>query len=457
MNSAESGAVPGAASGAGKGGVAVALPGPVPDAPSRAAPAVTLRLAQAVAVFVAFAFAYFFSALVRAVTATLAPVFSAELGLAAGQLGLLAGAYFMGFAALQLPLGSALDRWGAKRVLMAFLTLAVLGCLAFAAARNLPQLLGARFLIGAGVAACLMAPLTCFRRLFAAEIQLRANSWMLMTGSLGMLASTLPVQWLLPVLGWRGLFVAVAALLALAILLIWRLVPADVGSSGLARVEAGGYRQVFSHPAFLRMAPLGFFVYGGLLAMQSLWIGPWLTQVAGRSAVGAAQGLFIVNLAMLLAFFCWGLLMPRLIRAGWAGERLIAVAWPANVFCLALIVWLGPQAGPLHWAAWCVCASVVSLSQPALGQAFPAALAGRALSAFNLMIFAGVFALQWLIGLSLDALRALGLAPLSAYRLSFGAFALACALSFVWRHGLQRYQRSQPRPGSALAPGRSGG
>ena len=151
---------------------------------------------RAVILFAAFAFAYFFSALLRAVTATLAPVFSDELGLVSGQLGLLAGAYFLGFALLQLPLGSALDRWGARRVLMVCLSLAVVGCLAFAAAGSLPQLLMARFLTGAGVAACLMAPLTCFRRLFSAAAQLRANAWMLMTGSLGMLASTLPVQWL---------------------------------------------------------------------------------------------------------------------------------------------------------------------------------------------------------------------------------------------------------------------
>ena len=42
-----------------------------------------------VAAFLAFAIAYFLSALVRAVTATLAPVFSQELGLSAAQLGLL--------------------------------------------------------------------------------------------------------------------------------------------------------------------------------------------------------------------------------------------------------------------------------------------------------------------------------------------------------------------------------
>ncbi len=402
---------------------------------------VLLSRPRAVILFGAFAFAYFFSALVRAVTATLAPVFSAELGLASGQLGLLAGAYFLGFALLQLPLGSALDRWGAKRVLMACLSMAVVGCLAFAASGSLPQLLVARFLTGAGVAACLMAPLTCFRRHYSVATQLRANAWMLMTGSLGMLASTLPVQWLLPVMGWRGLFVAVALLLLLAIAAIGGLVPADPAGDRQAHAASGGYRQVFAHPAFQRMAPMGFFVYGGMVAMQSLWIGPWLTQVAGRSAVGAAQGLFLVNLSMLAAFFSWGLLMPRLVRAGWAGERLIAVAWPANVLCLAVIVWLGPEAGPVPWAVWCVCASVVSLSQPALGQAFPAALAGRALSAFNLMIFAGVFALQWTIGLALDALLAQGLPTLAAYRVAFAAFAVACALSFGWRHALQHWQR----------------
>ena len=408
---------------------------------SAATDVVILTRRQAVWVFLAFAFAYFFSALVRAVTATLAPIFSAELGLDAGQLGLLGGAYFLGFALMQLPLGSALDRWGAKRVLLSFLALAVLGCLAFALSGSLPQLLLARFLIGAGVSACLMAPLTCFRRLFSSALQLRANAWMLMSGSLGMLSSTLPVQWLLPVLGWRGLFMAVALLFALAGGLIAWLVPPDARVSSQPQASVGGYRQVFAHPVFVRMAPMGFFVYGGMVAMQSLWIGPWLTQVTGRSAVGAAQGLFLVNLAMLVAFLSWGLLMPRLIRAGWAGERLIALAWPANVLCLGAILWQGPEAGPALWALWCVCASVVTLGQPALGQAFPAALAGRALSAFNLLIFAGVFALQWTIGLGLDALLAMGWPVVQAYRFVFGLFMAVCALSFLWLNVVGLLQR----------------
>ena len=397
----------------------------------------------AVPMFLAFAFAYFLSALVRAVTATLAPVFSAELGLAAGQLGLLAGAYFLGFAMVQLPLGSALDRLGPRRVLLGFLGLAVLGCLAFASAHSLVQLLAARWLIGLGLGACLMAPLTCFRRHLAPAAQLRANSWMLMTGSLGMLASTLPVQALLPLLGWRGLFAGVSALLLLSMVGVRWLTPADTtapagAAPGPAQPWWTGYGQVFAHPVFRRLAPLGGVAYGGMIAMQSLWIGPWLTQVAGQSPQQAAQGLFLVNLAMLLAFFGWGVVMPRLIRAGWAGERLVAAAWPLSVGLLAWILWLGADAGAWHWALWCVSTSVVSLSQPAVGQAFALAQAGRALSAYNLLIFAGVFVIQWGVGLMIDAAVALGLSRTEAFRGAFAVFWLACLLSFLWLNWQQR-------------------
>jgi fucose permease len=56
-----------------------------------------LPCASVASLFAAFAVAYFLWALLRAVTATLAPVFSSELALGAADLGLLAGAFFLGF------------------------------------------------------------------------------------------------------------------------------------------------------------------------------------------------------------------------------------------------------------------------------------------------------------------------------------------------------------------------
>lgn len=382
--------------------------------------------------FAAFALAYFFSALLRAVTATLAPEFSAELGLSAGDLGLLGGAYFLGFALMQLPLGHALDRYGPRRVLMLLLGLAVLACAAFALARSFVSLLGARALIGVGVSACLMAPLTAYRHRFGNAAQLRANSWMLMTGSLGMLASTLPVQWLLPSVGWRGLFWIVAGLLAMIIGLIAWVVPRDDVAAPVADGAVIGYGDIFLHPYFRRLAPLAFFAYGGLVAVQSLWAGPWLTDVAGRSAAEAAQGLFAINLSMLLAFLCWGLAMPHLTRRGWPADRLIAAGVPVSLLLLFVAVALGARAGASWWAVWCVSCTAISLSQPAVAQAFPAVAAGRALSAFNLVIFVGVFCVQWGIGLVIDALLVLGWLRTHAYQAAFLVLALGASVSYLW-------------------------
>ncbi len=386
---------------------------------------------RAALVFLAFAFAYFLSALLRAVTATLAPVFSQELGLHAADLGLLAGAYFFGFAALQLPLGRALDRFGPRRTLLVLLGVAVLGCAAFAAATGLPALIASRALIGAGVGACLMAPLTCYRRHFSESAQLRANSWMLMTGSLGMVASTMPVQLLLPVLGWRGLFWAVAVLLAVAAAVIAVLVPADAPTTP-GQAAAGGYAQIARHPAFRRAVPLAFFVYGGLIAVQALWAGPWLTRVAGWTPLQSAQGLLAINLSMLCAFAAWGFVMPRLSRRGLDAWWLVTWGLPWCFVVLAAIVGLGSAAGAAHWALWCVACTFVSVSQPAVGAAFPAELAGRALSAFNLVIFAGVFCIQWGLGLGIDALRGAGLDEAAAFRCAFAVFGACGVLSYLW-------------------------
>lgn len=397
----------------------------------------TLSRRSAVLVFLAFAFAYFFSALVRAITATLSPQLTQEFTLHARDLGLLAGGYFLGFAAMQLPLGRWLDRHGPKQVILGFLAVAVVACVAFSLSTSFGGLLLARVLSGIGLAACLMAPLTGYRRWLDPASQLRANSWMLMTGSLGMVASTLPVQWLLPVMGWRPLFWGLALLLLLAMVIIAWQVPRWQTDAGPAPgpVQAGSYAQVWRHPYFRRMTPLGFFNYGGMVAIQTLWAVPWMTRVAGYTPIEAATSLFWLNVAMLAAFWSWGLLIPRLTRRGVHTNQLIAWGTPLSLLLLAGIVSAG-EAGAAHaglwWALFCVSSTFLSLAQPAVGMAFPAELAGRALSAYNLVIFAGVFAVQWGIGLLIDAFAAWGWAQAQAFQGALTVFLLLNLLSYAY-------------------------
>jgi len=412
----------------------------------------SLNQRRAVAVFVVFAFAYFLSTLVRAITATLSPTLVDEFGLQARELGLLAGGYFLGFAATQLPMGHWLDRYGPKRVLMGFLLVAVVGSAAFAMATGFSGLLMARILTGVGVSACLMAPLTGYRRWMDPSFQLRANSWMLMTGALGMLCSTLPVQWLLPVLGWRPLFWVLAGLTVLAVLLIGWVVPRWQGAPAAAPAPMSAaepasppqgdtglwssYRVVWRHPYFRRMVPLGVITYGGMLAMQTLWAGPWLVRVSGYSPLEAATGLFTLNAFMLVTFWAWGYFNPRLAAAGWSADRVITWGAPLNLLALLFLIYRGPEAGPLTWTLFCMTNSCMSLAQPAVGMAFPPAQAGRALSGYNLVMFSGVFAAQWGIGLLIDGFMRLDWTVVASFQGALAVYGVLSAIAYV--HFLRR-------------------
>lgn len=396
-----------------------------------------LHRRTAVWVFLAFAAAYFLSTLLRAITATLSPILTDEFGMQARDLGLLAGAYFLGFSITQLPMGHWLDRHGPKKVVLSFLGVAVLGCFAFAWADDFTGLMLARVLIGVGVSACLMAPLTGYRRWLVLEQQQRANSWMLMTGALGMLTSTLPVQWLLPMVGWRWMFVALALLVAVAMGVIYWKVPAWRLAERTANDEAASaagilasYKQVWTHPYFRRLAPMGFFNYGGMVAMQTLWAGPWMVKVAGYSPLEAATGLFWLNVCMLLTFWLWGLVTPSLTLRGYDANKLLTYGVPLSLLAQVAIVWGGQEAGAAHWVVFCVFSSFVSLAQPAVGMAFPSTLAGRALSAYNLVLFLGVFVVQWGVGLMIDGFKAADWTEPHAFQGAMAVFFICCMLSY---------------------------
>ena len=431
------------------------------SAQAPALPDTRLGKRAAILVFTAFAAAYFCSALVRSITATLSPVLTQEFSLQARDLGLLGGGYFLGFAAMQLPLGTWLDRYGPKRMILWFLSLAVLGCLAFSVAGSFGWLLAARVMIGMGVGACLMAPLTGFRRWFDPATMLRANSWMLMTGSLGMLASTLPVQWLMPLTGWRPLFWILAALILLSMAMIVWVVPkwntavaavtepnpetgkaSSTLSAGILRqaqdnregvASAGAsYAEIWKSRFFQKMAPLAFFNYGGLVAVQTLWAGPWMVKVAGYTALESATGLFYINACMLVTFWGWGMLNPYLSRRGWHATRLIAWGVPFSLLALAANIALGVSCGWLGWAIFCISSSVMGLAQPAVGMAFRASLAGRALSGYNLVIFSGIFVVQWGIGLLVDGFQASGWGTVASFQGAMAVLLCCCVASYLY-------------------------
>ena len=119
---------------------------------------------------------------------------------------------------------------------------------------------------------------------------------------------------------------------------------------------------------------------------------------------------------------------PHLARRGWSATRLIAWGVPISLVVLAFNIFSGSATGWPGWALFCMTSSVLGLAQPAVGMSFRASLAGRALSAFNLVIFAGVFVVQWGLGLLIDGFATMGLGQVASFQLAMAAY-LCCGIA----------------------------
>ena len=394
---------------------------------------IVLPKQKAVTIFLVFAFGYYISNLLRAITATISPELVSEFNLSAGNLGLLGGGYFLGFASVQIPLGYLLDKSGPKKIVSCFLLIAIVGMISFSLSQNFTSLVISRILIGAGVGACLMGPLTAYRVWFQDETQQRASSWMLMTGAIGMLSSSLPVQFFLPIIGWRLIFVILAILTILCIVLIIIFIPnwnrANVQNTP---EDKGSLKEVWQNKLFKSLVPMGIFNYGGLFAVQTLWAGPWMVKVSGYTPEESANGLFIIYLSLLLSFLIWGYFVPKFSKSVSDAIRLLKFGAPLNLIVLVFIIYLGPKAGAFHWAFFAVSSVFLSLSQPAVGMAFSLSNAGKALTSFNLLLFIGAFLLQWIIGVIIDLTMNLGFSEILGFKLAMIFFLLTSFFSYLF-------------------------
>jgi len=391
------------------------------------------KVNKSILIFCVFAFGFFISNLLRSITATLTPVLTLEFDLTAGNLGLLAGGYFLGFSLMQIPAGYLLDKYGPKKVVAYLLLIALISTISFAFAKNFTGLLISRFFIGVGVAACLMGPLTGYRVWFEEKYQQRANSWMLMVASFGFVISTLPVQILLPVIGWRSIFLLIVILILLSIILIVLFIPSWKNHNDIeVNKQSAKISDVWKNKFFISLMPIAFFNYGGVQAMQTLWAGPWMLNVTGYSPLDSATGLFWINITMLIAFLVWGYILPKLSSYGIDSMKIVKFGLPVSYIIFFFIIVMGQKAGATMFTIYILSSIVLSLTQPAVALSFPQNLAGKSLTSFNVFIHSGTFFVQWGIGLIIDYCKSIGLDTVLSYRVSFSVFLIICILSYIF-------------------------
>lgn len=351
-------------------------------------------------VFAPFAAGYFLSFLFRAVNAVLAPELLRDLGMGPSALGLLTATYFIAFASFQVPLGVLLDRYGPRRVEAALLLVAAMGAFCFARAETIIQLLIGRALIGLGVSACLMAAFKAYTQWFRAERWPLINGLQMAAGGLGALAATVPVQWLLPWAGWRGIFFGLTLCTVVVAALVFFLVPEKeqqaAGEPFGDQVRAIG--TVFTSPAFWRIAPLTALSQATLFAVQGLWAGPWLKEVSHLETEAVGATLLWMAVAMVAGFIGLGALTTQLHRWGVPVLR-TAVTGMVLFMVVQVLLLIGPAdwITPM-WLGFGFFGTSGIIAYAALTQHFPVHLAGRVNTAVNLLVFVAAFAGQWAIG-----------------------------------------------------------
>jgi predicted MFS family arabinose efflux permease len=403
-------------------------------------------------IFLPFAFAYFLSYIFRGVNAVIFPYLERDIGISAGDLGLLTSAFFLFFAGCMPLLGVALDRYGPRKVQVVLMAIAALGSALFGLASSLPELVLARALIGLGFAGGLMAAIKAFTLWYPPQRWGLITGFHMMAGGAGSMAATWPVQWSLSVVSWQGLFFWLAGLCLASSALFLAAVPerAPPGRRGTLREEFRVTAMVLTDGFYWRIQPLVAVQQLAFIGCITLWIGPWLRDVGGIVDKETRADLQLYTTAiMTLGFAGSGLIMRLLHRRGVGGFA--SVSFLSLLFALICgwIAFLPPIHPLLVWALFGFLGGCIIQYMPVIVAAYPPHYAGRVTTSCNLVTFAVIFAGQWGIGKIVDLWprTATGYAA-EGYTWAFGAMFILQLAGLAWLV----LSRGRPMVREQLAP-----
>jgi MFS family permease len=393
--------------------------------------------AIAIAVVIMLGLLYVVSQFVRNSVSVIAPNLADEIGLSPIQIGLLSSIYFLCFAATQLPLGVALDRFGPKRCMLVAIGCTILGCVMFAMADRASGLVGARAVLGFGTAPFLVAPVALYARWFAPERFSTFAGIHLGLGSLGALIATAPLAFATASIGWRATFLGVAACAAVLGILVWLIVTDDPpGVTTTPRRETlregiAGIWQVMRTPSIGRVFLVQLSSYPSYVLIAGLWGGPYLTHIYGYDLRGRGEVLFVAALAQVLGSFVWG---PS---ERWFGRHKLPVMIGASTCLVSLLVLA--TVGKLPTALLLIVFAMVGFSTGMTSVVMshgrslvPSHLLGRTITLLNIGTMGGGFLVQFISGTVINLFPAEGGAyPLEAYRVVFGLQAVLVLIGLI--------------------------
>ncbi|TCC43242.1 MFS transporter [Kribbella sindirgiensis] len=253
------------------------------------------------------------------------------------------------YAAMQVPVGVLLDRYGSKRLLITASGLLFLAQSAFSLVDSYPAALAARAVLGVGDALVFISVLRVVMSWFPALRQPVMSQATGMLGGLGAIMSTVPMAAAFHAFGWTTTFASASVLSLLAGLLVLFLIKDSPYDEPLRRAKQPLYevkrnlRRAWQEPG----TRLGLWTHfttsfsGSTFGL--LWGYPFLVQGQGLAPTTAAAMLIIPVLAGL----CYGPLVGRYAAKFPFYRSWIVLAVIAGSVVMWTVVLLWPGRAPL--------------------------------------------------------------------------------------------------------------
>jgi sugar phosphate permease len=376
-----------------------------------------------------------------------------EFGADATTLGFMASAYFYLYAAIQPPVGLLSDKIGPRRVVTIFTLISCLGCLVFGLAPNMLMAGVGRALIGIGVGGIFVPGLKIFSNWYKPKEFAGVTGLFLSLGGAGSLSGSLPLTYLVLLLGWRLSFVGIGGVSLLFGVLAWIILrdrPEDKGwppiidTHPLSSTQTAPLQEDMSTGKRLGLIlmswgfwliTLSYFFFGGpVLTFQGLWAVPYLMDIYGYSRLQAGGLLMVMPLGSILGAPLIGFLADRLnMERKWA--LVMSLFFPLVGWTVFFLTGGKPHPGlviPMLFIFGFFGWGALSLYMTMVKEIFPTRLTGTAMGLMNPAAFLATALFQPFTGFLMDAVGRTGSAyPLEAYQQIFTVFFISMVFSFV--------------------------
>ncbi|MFC0283366.1 MFS transporter [Camelimonas abortus] len=383
----------------------------------------------------AMASAFLLSQAYRTFPGVTAGQIAAEFSLTQKQVGEFAAAFHLAFALMQVGVGVSLDRYGARRTLLAFFSLTIVGAAVAATAGGFTQLMIGQTLIGFGCAPGLLASLAFITRYLPPE-RLSAVSGMIMSvGGAGTLLTATPLAWLVEHWSWRAGLVALGLMSAASVASCLLLVERDPPMPAASRESiAGSFRNLASvalqrHAAAILL--LAGVIYAVQMSVRALWLAPLFTERFGYSLVAAGNVVLMMSVAMMAGPALFGRLDPGPRR-----RRTMIRCCGLVLAALLAALGLAPAGAPWLAVALCLLLAVEGgfgvLQYSDCRDSYGPEEQGRALSALTMAMFLGVAVMQWLSAVVAGWAALAGHDPLATAYLFLAGMVVAGVAAFTF-------------------------